>query len=200
MSCSRRRSPRAAGDFGKRSRSVGSLANAASVIAHSISHQIDVGRLGAAADVVDLTGYPALEDGVDGRTMVTDVQPVADVEAVAVHREIPAFQDVHDHERDQLLGKVVRTVVVGAVGRGDVEPVGVVIGAHQVIRRRLARRIRRIRRVRRGFAETGIVGPERAVHLVGRHVMKAMRLASRPCAARPCAPPSAGCACRRCSS
>ena len=72
------------------------------------------------------------------------------------------------------LRKLVRPVVVRAIGDRGVEPVGLVVGAHQMIRGGLARRVGRIRRVRARLMEWRIVGLERAVHLVGRHMMKAM--------------------------
>jgi dTDP-D-glucose 4,6-dehydratase len=46
---------------------------------------------------------------------------------------------VMDHQRYQLFRKLARPVVVRAVGRQHRHAVGVVIGAHQVIRSRLRR-------------------------------------------------------------
>ena len=45
--------------------------------------------------------------------MVVHVQPVADLLAVAVDRQRAVFQRVGDHQRDQLLGELVRPVIVG---------------------------------------------------------------------------------------
>ena len=65
--------------------------------------------------------------------MVLDVEPVARVLAVAVHRQRLALDDVVNHERNQLLGEVVRPVVVGAIRDDDRQAVGLVVGAHKVV-------------------------------------------------------------------
>ena len=110
--------------------------------------------------------------------VILDVQPVADVAAVAVDRQRLALEGVQHHQRDQLLGKLKRPVVVRAVGDQRRQPVGVIAGADQVIGRRLARRVRRVRRVRRLLAEQA-ARAQRAVDLVGRDVQEAERLARR---------------------
>jgi hypothetical protein len=102
------------------------------------------------------------------------MQPIADLTSIAVHGQGLAHQDIDDNEGDQFLGKLVGAVVVRAVRDRGREAVGLVIGAHQVIRPGLAGGVRRIRRVRGRLVERGIVGLERTVHLVGRDVMKAM--------------------------
>ena len=53
------------------------------------------------------------------------------------------------------------------------QPIGVEPGAHQVVRRRLARRIGAARIVARGLVERRITGVKRAEHLVGGYVMEA---------------------------
>ena len=108
--------------------------------------------------------------------MVLDVEPVAHLLAVAVDRQRLAGEGVDDHQRDQLLGKMKRAVVVGAVGRQHRQAVGVMPGADQVVARRLARRIGAVRLVGVGLAERRIVPAEAAVDLVGRDVKEAERL------------------------
>ena len=121
--------------------------------------------------------------------MVFDVEPIADLLAVAVHRQRFARQRVGDHQRDQLLGEVVRAVVVGAVAGRDRQAVGVVPGAHEVIRGGLAGRVRAVRFVGIGFGEGRVGGLQGAVDLVGAHVVEAkdspgLALQRRPVAAR----------------
>ena len=119
-------------------------------------------------------GAPLREHQQDPRAVILDVQPVAHVAAVAVDRQRPPLERVQDHQRNQLLRKLIRPVVVRAVGDQHRQAVGVEVGAHQMIGRRLARRVRRVRRVRRLLAELP-VGAERAVDLVGRDVQEAER-------------------------
>src|SRR5215471_12771732 len=74
--------------------------------------EIDVLHLIAAADVVDLARNAALDEQVDGAAVVLDVQPVALVLSVTVERHGNVVDEVGDEERDDLLGKLVRPVVV----------------------------------------------------------------------------------------
>src|ERR687895_2714143 len=99
---------------------------------------LDVRRLVGPADVVDLAGLAALEHGPDPACEVLDVDPVADLHAVAVHRQLVAVQRVEDHQRDQLLGVLVGPVVVRAAADQRLEPVGVVVGSDQQVGARLA--------------------------------------------------------------
>ena len=62
-------------------------------------------------------GRPASSTRPECAGVVLDVEPVADVVAVAVDRQGLALQGVEDHQRDQLLGELVGAVVVRAVGR-----------------------------------------------------------------------------------
>ena len=48
------------------------------------------------------------------RAVILHIQPVPDVQALAVHRQGLVVQGVGDHQGDQLLGEVVGPVVVGA--------------------------------------------------------------------------------------
>src|SRR5438477_10040866 len=66
----------------------------------------------AAADVVGLTVLAALDEEVDGRAVVLDEQPVADVAAVAVERQRDVVDRVRDEERDELLRVLPRAEVV----------------------------------------------------------------------------------------
>ena len=96
---------------------------------------------------------PREQHPLDRPAVVLDVEPVAHVEPVAVDRQRLALERVHQHERDQLLGKLERPVVVRAVARRDRQPVGVVVGPNQVVGRGLARRVRRVGRVGGVLAE-----------------------------------------------
>ncbi len=107
--------------------------------------------------------------------MVGDVEPVANLPAVAVDRQVPALERVGDHERDQLLRELVRPVVVRAVGRDRGKAVGVVIGAHQVVGAGLGSRVGAVGRVGRGLGKGRIALAEAAVHLVGRDMQEAER-------------------------
>ena len=61
-----------------------------------------------------------------------------DVPPVAIDRWRATVKNVHDHERNQLLGKVIRTVVVRAIAGRHLQAVSVVISPHEMIRGGLA--------------------------------------------------------------
>ena len=87
----------------------------------------------SAADVVGLADAAVLEHGADGAAVVVDVEPVADVLAVAVDGQGLAVERVVDHQRDELLGKLVGAVVVRAVGGQRRQAVGVELGADEMV-------------------------------------------------------------------
>ena len=158
---------------------------------------VDVLPLVEPADVVRLGYFAFVENKVYRPRMVLHVKPVAHVLPFPVHRKRPAVPYVVDEKRDQLLRKLVRSVVVRAVGNYRRHTVGVMERPHEVVTPRLARRIRAVRLVfrilseelaavgmmvlRRGLGgERGLyplrVGQfKRSVHLVRGDVVEAAR-------------------------
>ena len=78
-------------------------------------------------------GRPALQHGFDATAVVLDIQPVADVPAIAVDRDRLALERIQYRQRNQFFGKLVGAVIIGTVGGQHRQAVGVVIGTHQVI-------------------------------------------------------------------
>jgi len=78
---------------------------------------VEVPAFGAAADVLHVPRAPPLEHPANRRAVVAHVKLVAHVAAVAIDRKRLVDQRVEDHQRDQLLRKLSRTVVVRAVRR-----------------------------------------------------------------------------------
>ena len=109
------------------------------------AHDLDVRALVGPADVVRLPGHAVLERVPDPPGEVLDVEPVADLHAVAVHRQAVAVQRVEDHQRDQLLRVLVRTVVVRAPADHRLHAIGVGVGGHEQVGAGLRRAVRRRR-------------------------------------------------------
>ena len=137
---------------------------------------VDVGALIVAADVVDLADAALLQDQVDGMAVVLDVEPVADVLAVAVDRQLLVGQRVDDHQRDELLREMVRAVVVRAARDRRRDLVGAMVGHDEQVSTGLRSRIRARRLEVRLFREEEIRAVERqvAVDLVRRDLMVAV--------------------------
>jgi len=95
--------------------------------------EVDVAHLVAATDVVGGTRSGFAQDGVDGPAVVFDVQPVTDVEAVAVDGDGFTSQGLLDGEGNELLRVLAGTVVVGAAGGEGGHAIRPVVGlSHQV--------------------------------------------------------------------
>ena len=138
-------------------------------------HDLDVGLFVPAAHVVGLAQASGLQHAADRAAMVLHVQPVAHLHAVPVHGQGFARQRVDDHQRDQLLGKMVGAVVVAAVGGEHRQTVGVVPGAHQVVAGGLAGAVRAVGLVAVRLGKRRLARSQAAVDLVGGDVQKAKR-------------------------
>ncbi len=134
---------------------------------------IEIVALAVAADVVGLAEPAVLQHGANGRAMIVDKQPVADILAIAIDRKRLAFERIQDHQGNQLLRKLKRAVVVGAVGGQYRQSEGVEVGAHQVIGSRFRCCIGAVGRVGRCFGERRIFGTQRSVDLIGGDMQKA---------------------------
>ena len=83
-----------------------------------------ISRLVSSCRAGDIVGRrcTALEDELDGRAVVVDVQPVAPLETVAIEGQRLVVDRVRHEQRDHLLRVLVRTEVVRA-GDADRQPV-----------------------------------------------------------------------------
>ena len=103
--------------------------------------------------------------------MVRDVQPVALLAAVAVERQRPILDGVGDEERDELLGKLVRAIRVGAPCDDDIEVVRRVVAQRQQLPGGLGGGVGRPRGDRVALRREARL--DRAVDLVGRDLQEA---------------------------
>ena len=103
-----------------------------------------VGQFRPATDVVGLARLPLGQTRFDTEAVILDVQQVTHVHAIAVDRQITPVQRVEQEQRDQLFGILVWPVIVRAIASRHVQPVGMVIGAHQMVGRCLGCRVRQL--------------------------------------------------------
>ena len=136
-------------------------------------NDFEVGLFVPAADVVNLANLSRFEYAANGAAMVFDVEPVADLLSIAVHRQGLAGERIDDHQRDELFREVIGAVVVAAVSGEHRQAVGVVVGTHQVVARGLAGRVRAVGLVAVGFCKRGVVFCEGTVNFVSGDVQKA---------------------------
>jgi len=127
-----------------------------------------------AADVVGLT-YPALlHDTPHGTVVVFYIEPVPDIFAIPIHGKGLSFQHVQHHEGDEFFRELIGAIIVGTIGEGYGEAVGVMIGHYQVVARSLAGRIGRSGIIGSAFGKVARVS-QASVDFVGRYVMEKHR-------------------------
>ena len=137
-------------------------------------HDIDIAHLVVTADIVDLTDTSSAKDQIDRFAVVLHIQPVSDVEALAVDGKRLVMKRIGDHERDQLLRELIRSVVVGAAADGHRQTVCPVIGQHQKICRGLRCAVGAARVDRRLFREKEVRSVQRqvTVHFIRGDLME----------------------------
>ena len=94
---------------------------------------VDVLPLVEASDIIGLGDLALMKNKVDGAGMVFYIEPVAYVLALAIYRQRLAVTDVVDEQGDQLLGELIRTVVVRTVGHNGRHAVSVVEGTDKMV-------------------------------------------------------------------
>ena len=73
--------------------------------------------------------------------MIFYIQPVTNLLTIAINRQRFAAKRIDDHQGDELFGKLIRTVIVGAVGGEHRQAIGMMICAHQMVAGAFTRRI-----------------------------------------------------------
>ncbi len=117
-------------------------------------------------------GMPASQCPSNGGAVILYIQPVANLLAVAINRQRLAAKRIDDHEGDKLFGKLIRTVVVGAICGEYRQAIGMMICAHQMVAGAFTRRVGAVGLVLMRFCKSGLTLRQRAVHLVGRYMEK----------------------------
>ena len=108
-------------------------------------HNVDVLPLIEATDIVSVSNGTFMEDKVDGSCMILHIQPVTDIEALTINGKWLAMTDVVDEQRYQLLGELIRTIVVGAVGHNGRHAVCIMESTDKMVAACLGSRIWRMR-------------------------------------------------------
>ena len=123
------------------------------------------------ADVVDAAIGRLVHHQINRLTMILHVQPIADVQALAIDGQRFALQDIIDHKRNEFLRKLIRPVVVRATRDADRHTIRVAISADHQVRTRLRRRIRAVGLERRIFRKESCIA-KTAIDLVCRNLVK----------------------------
>ena len=98
---------------------------------------INVLPLIEATDIVGLVRLALVEDEVNGTGMVLYIESVTHILTLSIDGKWLALTNIVNEERDQFLGKLIGTIIVGAVGDYRRHAVGVVIGTYEMVTARL---------------------------------------------------------------
>ncbi len=116
-------------------------------------YDVNVFPLVESADVVCFGDCALVKNQLDCPCVILHIEPVADILALAIDRKWFAMADIVDKERNKLLGKLIRAVVIRAVRHDAWHPICIVICTNKVVAACLGSRIRRMRVVLRGLVE-----------------------------------------------
>ena len=102
---------------------------------------VDVLPFVTATDIVGIRNLSLMEYKVDGTYMIFHKEPVAHVLTFAINGEWLTMTDIVDEKRYQFFRKLIRAVVVGAVGHDGRHSIRVMKGTDKMVARCLACRI-----------------------------------------------------------
>src|SRR6516165_502122 len=100
--------------------------------ANSPNH-VDVSPFIAPPDIIFLAGASARQYCKKRASMILDKEPIAYVASIAVDRQCLAMQRVQYDERDKLLWKMIRTIIIRTIRDDDRKPIGPVPGTREMV-------------------------------------------------------------------
>src|SRR3990172_12323628 len=74
----------------------------------------NISPLVSAADIIDLTLDPFMQNDINRCTVIIHIYPVTNIHAIAIKRKLLPLKRISNKERDQFFRILVRTEVVGA--------------------------------------------------------------------------------------
>lgn len=94
-------------------------------------HDLDVGFLVMASEVIHLADPSFLQYGQDAPAVILDIEPIPDVQPLPIDGKGFILLRLGDHQGDQFLRELIGAIVVGAPADGDRKPIGAVVGKRQ---------------------------------------------------------------------
>ena len=136
-------------------------------------HDLNILLLVVTADVVDFTNTTLVDNQINGLAVIFHIQPVTDVQTLAVNRQWLVSQSISNHQWNQLLREVIRTIVVRATRNGHRQAVGTVVSQNQQVSGCFGAAIRRAGVDRSFLGEEQIRTIQRqvTVNFIGRNLM-----------------------------
>jgi hypothetical protein len=82
-------------------------------------YNVQIPPIIAATNVVHLAYTPTADDGVNTTAVILDIQPIAHIRPIAIHRDGLAPETSADNGGDKFLSILEGAVIIGAVARGS---------------------------------------------------------------------------------
>ncbi len=134
---------------------------------------LDVRDVVIAAEVIDFAGFALSKDGVNAGAVVHDIDPIADVQAIAVNGEGFVFECGADHEGDKLFGELIGAEVIGAPCRDGIQSMRMAGGADHEVGAGLGGGVGVVG-LERCLLGKGAAGSETSIDLVGGYLQEAL--------------------------
>jgi len=93
----------------------------------------DILHFSVATDVVSLASFSIFHYGPYGRAVVPHIEPVAHIETIPINRKGLSLKGIQDHEGKQFFRELVGAVIVGTVGDGHGEIIGLMVGPDEMV-------------------------------------------------------------------
>ena len=106
-------------------------------------HDLNILLFVMATDIVNFTNATIVNNQINSLAVIFNIQPVTDIQTLAVNRQWLVSQSISNHQRNQLLREVIRTIVVGATGNSHRQAVGTVVSQNQQVSGSLGATVRR---------------------------------------------------------
>src|SRR5258705_12057377 len=97
-------------------------------------HYVEVCPFVATADIVRLARPPFSKDQMKRSGMIFDIEPVADIGAFSIDRKRFTLHGIENDQWNQLLGKMVWSIVIRAVRNHNWKAIGAMPCHGQMIR------------------------------------------------------------------
>ena len=123
-------------------------------------------------NVVNLTQSAALKNHSNCLTVIINVEPISNVKSITINRKRLVLQAILNHQRNELLGELIRTIVVRTACNYRWESVCIMPGLYKHICRSFRCRVRAVWTQRCGLAEKclWIIKRQRAIDLISRNL------------------------------
>src|SRR5690554_1336599 len=96
-------------------------------------NEVDICPLINAPNIVSFSVSPFMINKIYGCSMIFYIQPIAHIIAFSINGDRTVVENIVDGQWQQLLWKLVGTIVVGAVADNNRHSVCMIIGSHQMI-------------------------------------------------------------------